>query len=78
MLAPQRFASLDRVLAKLESSGARVILLLPPLAPPFVQAIAESGRYRFLPALDRELAARGREYYNFHDPAAIDSKHVVH
>ncbi|HEX9395545.1 MAG TPA: hypothetical protein VF943_02280 [Burkholderiales bacterium] len=73
VLYPERLRSLDRVLAKLKAGGVRVILLLPPVAPSVAKAMAESGRHTVLADLDRELRARGLEYHNFHDPAALHS-----
>lgn len=73
VVLPARLAALDRALAVLESRGARVVLFLPPVAPPVAQAMARSGRHGFLDDLDRALKARGREVYNFHDPARLGS-----
>jgi hypothetical protein len=73
VVVPERLAALDRALAVLESQDARVILLLPPVAPPVAQAMARSGRHRFIDELDREVRARGREYYNFHDITRLGS-----
>jgi len=73
VVVAERLAALDRALAVLESRGARVVLLLPPVAPPVARAMARSGRHGFLADLDRALKARGREYYNFHDPVSVGS-----
>ncbi len=72
-LVPERLAALDRVVATLKAGGARVILILPPVAPPVAKAMAESGRHTFLADLDRALRQRGLEYHNFHDPASLRS-----
>lgn len=70
-LVPERMAALRRVLERLGAAGAKTVLFLPPVAPPLVKAMAASGRHGYLRELDRQLAALGVEYYNFHDPATL-------
>lgn len=71
VLVPERMAALRRVLERLDAAGAKTVLFLPPVAPPLVKAMAASGRHGYLRELDRQLAALGVEYYNFHDPATL-------
>ena len=70
-LVPERLAALRRVLDRLEAAGAKTVLLLPPVAPPLVRAMAASARHGYLRQLDRQLVALGVEYYNFQDPATL-------
>ncbi|NKB50509.1 MAG: hypothetical protein GKS02_14225 [Alphaproteobacteria bacterium] len=69
----EEFQILADTIGTLERAGVRVILMLPPVAPPIQRVMTESGRYRFVDSLSDKLGQLGVEYYDLRDSASYGS-----
>lgn len=70
-LAPRRFAVLERLVRQIESHGAKVVVILPPLAGRVADMMNASGKFAYIAAIRARLRRRGGEIYDFHDPRSL-------
>ena len=72
-LADDKIVQLQDLVHKFEQKGSRVVLLLLPIAPPVVEVMERTGRYKFIRDLRERLTRMGVEYYDFFDPHTVDA-----
>jgi hypothetical protein len=67
-LSEERIDELKQLIGSLEQRGSKVVLMLLPIVPGFIDEMAATGRYQFIDLLRERLAKLGTEYYDKLDP----------
>jgi hypothetical protein len=67
-LDEDRIDQLGRLVETFERNGSKVILMLLPIVPGFLDEMKKTGRYKFIDELRTSLSQLGIEYYDKLDP----------
>lgn len=67
-LDENRIAQLRKLIQTFESHGSKVVLMLLPIVPGFLDEMKKTGRYKFIDDLRERLSSLNTEYYDNLDP----------
>jgi hypothetical protein len=67
----ERFDQLGRLVQMYQDAGIGVFLVIPPVAPLVHELLVQSGHYRYISELQRQLPTVGVPIFDFHDPSLI-------
>lgn len=70
-LVDDRFETLRKIIDLFHQKGTKVILILPPIAPPVYEAMDLEKTHARFKELPQILQSYGDEFYDFHDPTKI-------
>ncbi|MHA1538366.1 MAG: hypothetical protein ACTSUD_12485 [Alphaproteobacteria bacterium] len=70
-LAPRRFAELERLVRRIEGHGAKVVVILPPLAGRVADMMKAEGKFAYVSAIRARLRRTDGEIHDFHDPRPL-------
>lgn len=74
-LDERQFALLQRTLDLLKKAGVPTVLFMPPVAPPMIERMAANQeKFSYISRLQNQLTQLKVPFFDFHDPAAINSE----